>query len=306
MFKSLQIKKHATPMCSILLTLIAVLASSLFDPINVPAQSGAGSIQGTIQDPTNAALPGCTVHVVNQKTGVAYTTNSNSAGFYSVPGLFAGNYTITFSAPGMKQYRASLTLQDAQNAIINPILTLGDVTEQVIVTGDAVQQVTYDSGTVSTHLDATRIDQLPQNGRNVLGLAGVTTPGLESNGTRANGIMQEGLEYSQDGAPMTNRNFGGEGNSDKATLPDPDSVQEVKIETLNSTAQFATPATAIITTKSGTNQFHGSFFETARNNAIGIAKARENPADFAAPHLVRNEFGASIGGPIIFPKLYNG
>src|SRR5262245_48737453 len=107
MFKSLQIKKHAIPKCSILITLIAVLAGSLFDPINVPAQSGAGSIQGTIQDPTNAALPGCAVQVVNQKTGVAYATNSNSAGFYSVPGLFAGSYTITFSAPGMKQYRAT-------------------------------------------------------------------------------------------------------------------------------------------------------------------------------------------------------
>jgi carboxypeptidase family protein len=291
---------------TIFAAIIAVLASSLFYSIDAFAQSGAGSIQGTIQDPSAAAVPGCTVRVVNQKTGVAFDTTSNSVGFYAVPGLFTGSYTITFTAQGLKTYKTELTLQDAQNAVINPTLIVGDVTEQVVVTGDAVQQVTYDSGTVSTHLDTTRIDQLPQNGRNVLGLVGITTPGLESNGTRANGIMQEGLEYSQDGAPMTNRNFGGEGNSAQATLPDPDSVQEVKIETLNSTAQFATPATAIITTKSGTNQFHGSFFETARNNAIGIAKARENPADFAAPHLVRNEFGASVGGPIIVPKLYHG
>jgi hypothetical protein len=105
---------------------------------------------------------------------------------------------------------------------------------------------------------------------------------------------------------MTNRNFGGVSSSAQATLPDPDSVQEVKIETLNSSAQFATPATAIITTKSGTNQFHGSLFETHRNNAIGIARARQDPPDFAAPHLIRNEFGASVGGPIIVPQLYNG
>src|ERR1700730_13958268 len=105
---------------------------------------------------------------------------------------------------------------------------------------------------------------------------------------------------------MTNRNFGGEGNSTQAQLPDPDAVQEVKIETLNSTAQFATPATAIITTKSGTNELHGSAFETARNNGIGIAKARQNPANYAAPHLVRNEFGASVGGPIYIPKIYDG
>jgi hypothetical protein len=118
--------------------------------------------------------------------------------------------------------------------------------------------------------------------------------------------MQEAMEYSQDGAPMTNRNFGGEANTAQSTLPDPDSVQEAKFETLNSSAQFATPATVILTTKSGTNSFHGSLFETARNNYFGIAKARQNPADFAAPRLVRNEFGASIGGPISIPKLYDG
>src|SRR5229473_760950 len=299
-------RKPVSPSWNNVLALIAMLASSLFTPIDAFAQSGAGSIQGTIQDATSAALPGCAVHVVNQKTGVSNDTTSNGAGFYSVPGLFAGSYTITFSAPGMKKYQTSLTLQDAQNAVLNPKLSVGDVAEQVTVTGDALQSVTYDSGTVSTQLDFARIDQLPQNGRNVLGLAQVTVPGLEAGGTRANGIMQEGMEYSQDGAPMTNRNFGGEANSAQATLPDPDSVQEVKVETLNSNAQFATPATVILTTKSGTNGLHGSLFETARNNAIGVAKARQNPADFAAPHLVRNEFGASVGGPIMIPKLYDG
>lgn len=295
-----------SPRWNNLSTLALILAGSLIQPIGVRAQSGAGSIQGTIQDATSAVLPGSAVNVVNQKTGVTNNTTANSAGFYSVPGLFAGSYTITFSASGMKKYQTNLTLQDAQNAILNPKLSVGEVSEQVTVTGEAIQQVTYDSGTVATNLDFARIDQLPQNGRNILGLAQATVPGLEANGTRANGIMQEGLEYSQDGAPMTNRNFGGEANSAQATLPDPDSVQEVKIETLNSSAQFSTPATAILTTKSGTNQIHGSLFETARNNAIGVAKARQNPANFAAPHLVRNEFGASVGGPISIPKLYDG
>src|SRR5229473_3603991 len=77
---------------------------------------------------------------------------AQSGGFYSVPGLFAGNYTLTFSAPGMKKYQTSLTLQDAQNAVLNPQLSVGDVAEQVTVSGEAVQSVTYDSGTVSTAL----------------------------------------------------------------------------------------------------------------------------------------------------------
>ncbi len=277
-----------------------VVPSTLF------AQSGAGSIQGTVQDATAASIPGAVIRVVNQATGVAFDSSSNADGIYNVPGLFAGSYKITFSAKGMKKYEATVTLQNSQNLVLNPQLTVGDVAEQVTVTGETLQLATYDSGTVSTQLDASRIDQLPQNGRNVLNLAAKTVPGLEGGGTRANGLMQEGMEYSHDGAPMTNRNFGGESNSAQATLPDPDSVQEAKFETLNSSAQFATPATVILTTKSGTNAFHGSLFETVRNNYFGIAKARQNAPNFSAPPLNRNEFGGSIGGPISIPKVYDG
>ena len=270
------------------------------------AQSGTGGIQGTVQDSTGAVVSGALVHVVNQGTGVAVDTKSNNSGFYSVPSLFAGNYTLTFSSPGMKQYQTSLSLQVAQTAVINPLMTAGNVSEQVTVSGNAIQLATYDSGTISSTLDNARLNQLPVNGRFLLSLAGLTTPGLEAGGTRANGLLGEALEYVQDGAPLTNRNFGGEGNSTQAQLPDPDAIQEVRLETTNSNAQFATPATGIITSKSGTNSLHGSFFETARNNAIGIAKVRQNPSNFAAPHYVRNEFGASVGGPIRIPHLYNG
>ena len=285
---------------------IGICAALLFQADQLPAQSGAGSIQGTIQDATGAAIPSCAVRVLNQKTGVATNTTSNEIGFYSLPGLFAGSYTVTFTGAGMKKYEASLTLQISQVAILSPKLSVGDVAEQINVQGDTPQLATYDSGTVSTFLDASRIDQLPQNGRNVLGLAQQTVPGLEANGTRANGLMGEAMEYSQDGAPMTNRNFGGESSTAQAILPDPDSVQEAKFETLNSSAQFATPGTVILTTKSGTNTVHGTLFETARNNYFGVAKARENPSNFAAPHLVRNEFGGTVGGPVVIPKLYNG
>ncbi len=287
-------------------SVISVLAGLLVQPVELLSQSGAGSIQGTVQDATLAAIPAAEVHVLNTKTGVTTDTKANEIGFYSVRGLFAGEYTITFSSHGMKKYETNVSLQNSQVAVLNPTLTAGDVSERITVAADSVQLATYDSGTVSTFLDASRIDQLPQNGRNILGLAQKTVPGLEGNGTRANGLMQEAMEYSQDGAPMTNRNFGGEGNTAQSTLPDPDSVQEAKFETLNSSAQFATPATVILTTKSGTNVVHGSVFETFRNNYFGVAKSRQNPADFAAPHLVRNEFGGSVGGPIVIPKLYSG
>lgn len=272
------------------------------------AQSGAGSIQGTVTDSTGAVIPGASIHVANMATAVAADTQTNSVGFYQVPGLFTGSYSVDVTAPGMKTYKTSIELLVAQAAVINATMVAGAVTQQVEVTADTVQLTTPDNGTIASTLENDRINQLPMNGRMLLTLAGEATPGLVSSGERANGLMPEALEYVADGVPMVNRNFGGAGNnaSYQAQLPDPDSVQEVRIETTNTSAMYAEPATAIITTKSGTNSLHGSLFETARNNAIGVARARQNPANYTAPHLVRNEFGASAGGPIILPKVYHG
>jgi len=270
------------------------------------AQSGAGTIQGTVQDATSAAIPEAKIHALNSATGVSVETVANATGFFALKGLFAGTYQVTVSAAGMKRSESTITLQNGQVLVFNPQLAVGEVSEKVTVSGETIQLATYDSGTVNTQLDAARISQLPQNGRNVLGLAQNTVPGLEGGGTRANGLMGEAMEYSQDGAPMTNRNFGSPSNTAQAILPDPDSVQEVRFETLNSSAQFATPATVILTTKSGTNQIHGSLFETARNNYFGIAKARQDPSNLVAPKLIRNEWGGSVGGPIWIPKVYDG
>ena len=268
------------------------------------AQSGAGSIQGTVTDSTGAVIPGATIHVVNHATNVSTDTKSSAVGFYQVPGLFTATYSITVTAPGMKSYKTTLELLVAQNAVINPSLTPGAVTQQVEVAADVVQLTTTENGTIASTLENARINQLPMNGRILINLAGMTTPGLEG-GSRANGLMGEALEYVADGVPISNRQFGGM-NLSQTQAPDPDAVQEVRVETTNTGAQFSEPGTAIITTKSGTNSLHGALFETARNNAIGIAKNRNNLPTFAAPHLVRNEFGASAGGPIILPKVYHG
>ena len=277
------------------------------------AQSGAGSIQGTITDSTGAIIQGASIHVVNQDTAVAADTKSNKAGFYQVPGLFTGTYVVTTTAPGMKTYQVTVELLVDQNAVINASLTAGSVTQQVVVSDNPVQLVTTDNGTVSSTLENARINQLPLDGRLLLSLAQETTPGLEADGSnpgaRANGLMDQALEYVQDGAALTNRNFGGERNSPQGQLPDPDAVQEVKMSLSNNSAEFAAPANGIITTKSGTNHLHGSLFETARNAAFGLAKQRgfitTATAD-ANPPLVRNEFGASIGGPIVVPHFYDG
>src|SRR5579875_380426 len=268
-----------------ILALVTVLCMAVFAS-GAKAQSGAGSIQGTV-------------------TGVATNTKTNQVGYYVVPDLFTGTYTVTVSAPGMKTYSQTIELLVGQNAVINPKLTPGAVTQQVTVAGNAVELVTANSGAISSTLENERISQLPMNGRSLLTLAAETTPGLEG-GDRDNGLMPEATEYVADGVPMDNDNFGGQTNTYGAMLPDADSVQEVTFDMTATPAQYATPGTAVLTTKSGTNQIHGSLFETAVNNYWGVAKTRNDLSNYVAPQYIRNEFGASAGGPLVLPWLYHG
>ena len=277
---------------------------------NALAQSGAGSIQGTVTDSTGAVIPGASIHVVKLATNSATDTQTNGVGFYQVPDLFTGTYSITATAPGMKTYKTSIELLVDQNAAINPVLTAGSVTQEIEVSASTVQLTTTDNGTIASTLENTRINQLPMNGRNILNLAAESTPGLgscnqDSNGQCANGLMGYGMEYVADGVTLQGREFGG-GHVGSAQFPDPDSIQEVRVETTGTSAEYATPATGVITTKSGTNSLHGALFETARNSYFGVAKQRQNPSNYVAPPYIRNEFGASVGGPIIIPHLYHG
>ncbi|MGH9344603.1 MAG: carboxypeptidase regulatory-like domain-containing protein, partial [Terriglobia bacterium] len=269
------------------------------------AQSGAGSIEGTVVDSTGAVIPGASIRVVNVATGVVTTAKSNGDGFYQAPELFTGTYRIAATAAGMETYVTSIDLLAAQNAVINAKLSPGAVTQQVVVSGNAVQLTTTDNGTITSTLENARINQIPMNVRDLAGLVGATTPGMANGGLNLNGMQQEALEYSVDGTTTQNDMFGGM-NYSQQQLIDPDAVSEVRVEANGTGAEYATPGTVIVSTKSGTNALHGTSFWTARNNAIGIAKSRADLPNFSAPHYVRNEFGASAGGPVILPHIYHG
>ena len=300
-----------------IVSIVAILLLAICG-LSAKAQSGAGSIQGTVTDSTGAVIQGASVQVVNTATGVVSNTKSNQVGFFQVPGLFTGSYDVTVIAPSMKTYERTVELLVDQTAVINPAMTPGEVTQRVEVKADLAQLVNKENGTLGTTLERGRIDEIPINGRVLSSLTNMTIPGIESGANnptstnqRVNGVMYEGFEYVADGVPLNNLQFGGQYASYNDLLPDPDAVQAVEVETSNTSAAYSSPATAVITTKSGTNQLHGSFFETARNNALGVAKQRQNvPApgqtSFVAPRLDRNEFGASIGGPITIPGLYHG
>ena len=266
------------------------------------AQTGAGRIQGTVRDATGALIPGAEVAVVNTATGVKSDAKANDSGVFVVPALPGGIYTVNVSSTGMEKYSGRVELAVGQTADIPVTLKVASAQTTVSVTEEATQLVTSESPTVAANLENERLQQLPLNGRFLQNMILQTVPGMEgSSGTpRVFGMREGAMEFTLDGAVLSNRFNTGL----VSRPPGLDSVSEVRVETSVPSAKLNRPATAILSTKSGTNELHGSAFYTARNNAFGVARRREQIT--AAPKLIRNEFGATLGGPVILPKLYNG
>jgi len=267
------------------------------------AQTGTGAIQGTIRDATGAVLAGARVNVVHTKTEQQHETVANEVGFYLFPALHPGQYRIQVQAAGMQAWQGELLLQVGQTAVVEAELKVGATVTEVTVVGDVTPLVTTTSATLGTVVERARIDQLPLNGRFIQSIVFNGTPGLEgsSGSPRVYGLRPTSMEFLQDGAVLTNRDTG----EFSGRPPGLDTIEEFRVETNNSSAKMNRPATTILHTKSGANNIHGAVFETHRNNAIGLARARQDFYD-KPPHLVRNEFGASVGAPVYLPKLYNG
>jgi Carboxypeptidase regulatory-like domain len=267
--------------------------------------TGNGVIQGIVKDPSGAVIAATQVTVENVATSQKHTTTTNGVGFYLFPALHLGDYALSAEAPGMQPWQGRLTLQVGQTAVVDITMSVSSTSSQVTVAGDVTPLLTLNSSTMATVLERTRIEQLPLNGRFLQNLVLITVPGLEGvgDGPHVNGLTRSAMEFLQDGVNLENRD------ADNAIAgsrpPGIDTVQEFRVETINSSAKMSRPATVIISTRSGTNQLHGALFETARNNAIGVARQRQEFYD-KPPHLVRNEFGASAGGPVHIPHVYNG
>ncbi|MBL8227864.1 MAG: TonB-dependent receptor [Bryobacterales bacterium] len=264
-------------------------------------QTGTGSIQGTVRDASASVIPNASVKLRQTETAQEFNSTTNQVGFYVFPSVQRGSYELTVAAPGMETWKASLTLVAGQTAQVDATLKVGQTGTTVTVAGDVTPLVTTTGPTLANVLERQRIEQLPVNGRFLQNLVLMTTPGLESGSVPRLFGLRYAMEYVQDGALLSNRDW--------ASLPNRppgiDTVGEFVVETSNSSAKMPRPGSIILTTKSGTNQFHGALFQTHRNSGLGVARARQ---DFFTkpPQLIRNEYGASAGAPVLLPKLYNG
>jgi hypothetical protein len=265
------------------------------------AQTGAGRIQGTVKDATGAVVPGAKVTATHVPMARQSTTSTNDVGYYLFPAVQNGPYTLVIEAAGMETFKGEFLLQTGETAVVDAVLKVGTTATEVTVVADAAPLVTTTSPTLAVVTDRARLDQLPISGRMFMVLVNQTTPGVED-GSRVWGIRW-GLEYVQDGAVMLNRDTG----SVAGRPPGMDTIEEFRTETNNSSAKMNRPGAVIVNTRSGSNEFHGSVFEVMRNNNLGFGVARRREEKWSRPsHLVRNEFGASAGGPLYIPKVYNG
>src|SRR3954454_9174882 len=276
---------------------LALVAGSLC------AQTGVGQIQGTTSDSSGAVVPNASVVLENTQTDNRFQTITNEAGLYVFPSLTPGDYRLTVTVTGMQKWEGKATLVAGQRAVINVSLEVGRSTEQITVAGDVTPLLSTSSPTVATVVERARIEQLPLNGRSIQTLLTIAVPGLEGSSSQPKvyGLRDSAMDVLQDGVSLQDRNTG----AIQSRPPGLDTIEEFRVETAVSSAKLTRPSSAIMITKSGTNEPHGSVFLTGRNSGFGVARQRQDTFT-TPPHLVRNEFGVSAGGPVILPKIYNG
>ena len=289
---------------------IAFSAPSLF-------AQGYGSIGGTVTDPSGAPVASATVKAIQTQTGREMSVASGTNGDFVFTTLLPSVYSLSVTAKGFQTYsQTDIVLQADQKLTANVKLVLGSTNETITVTAE-LPQVDTTTGTLSQVIDEQRVVDLPLNGRNAATLitlvAGIADAGNEGNGvdqgtgktfpaavvTTANGTLPNQSNYLLNGGnnvdEMTNVN---------APFPFPDAVQEFSVQTSNYDAAYGQSAGAVVNiiTKSGSTKFHGDAFEFLRN---GYFNARNFFA--ATPdNLHRNQYGGTIGGPVIIPRISKG
>jgi hypothetical protein len=273
------------------------------------AQTSAATINGSVHDESGAPIPNVDVIVTNQGTGVKTTVTTNSAGDFTVSGLAVGTYTVAASKQGFQPFQtAGDFLGAAQTLTVNAVLKIGQVSSEVTVAASAAQ-VQLSTSEVSNVVSQEQVANLPLNGRNYQGLAALM-PGVVNvnvgtelgtggrqtrNAMAINGMGTAATLYTLDG--IWNMNTG---NMAQTTiLPNPDQVQEVRTYQNNFSPKDSLMGASVVmvTTKSGTREFHGTLFEYLRNDALDA----RNFFSPSVPALKQNIFGGNVGGPVLFP-----
>jgi hypothetical protein len=277
-----------------------------------------GSISGTVSDRSGAAIAGAEIVITSTAGSLTRETTTNSDGAYVAAGLPGGSYNLTITAKGFQKYTANgVVLDVAQKIRIDVPLTVGSVSEEVVVTGESVAQVETASSEIGTTISGKQVNQLELNGRNFTQLV-TLTPGVVSQTNQDEGTVgvNGNVSFSMNGGRTEYNNWeldGGDNmdNGSNSTLnvyPNIEAIAEFKVLTSTYGAQYGRngSGTIEVETKSGGSSFHGSAFEYLRNDFFN-AKPWESggePGDPNPPYK-KHDFGYTVGGPIYIPHHYN-
>src|SRR6266404_4978185 len=272
------------------------------------AQVQNGQFTGTVTDPTGAAVANAKVTVTNPETQLNLTTTTNSSGNYTVKEVPIGTYKITVEASGFKTVsNAGVTANAGTIAHVDFKMLIGKASEVIEVTGEAAAVNTEDSK-LATTVSSTQINNLPLNGRNVFDLMQLSTGAVNVTGvdfenghsTVVNGVREDFNGFLING--VSNKGLSG----GAINTPIQDSVEEFQHLQLNMSAQYGNSAggSVNLVTKSGTNAWHGSAWEYLRNNALDANDFFLNQSGTKQPPLHFNQFGGTLGGPIVKDKLF--
>ena len=309
-------RKHRLFSCALLSVLCCLSRPSLH------GQSGSGTLQGTVLDPNGAVVPNAQIKIMDPQTGVSRSVSTNGSGFYSAPNLSAATYKVTTSAAGFSgriDNDVRLTVGEVRNFDI--ALTISATTQTITVESSTNQINTADSS-VQAVVDGKQTRELPLNGRDWTTLATLNTgvsqvltqfPGAATATTRLSrglgaqltigGNRPQQNAYRLDGININDYANGGPGSVTGFTLG-VDAVQEFSVISSNAPAQYGRMSGGTVNsiTRQGTDQFHGSIFDFIRNSQFD-SRGYFDPAS-GEPSFRRNQFGATVGGPIIKDKTF--
>ncbi len=270
-------------------------------------QSTYGVILGRVTDPTGAAIGNATVTITNTDENTSRELKTNASGDYDGENLSPAHYQVTVTSPGFDTYNATnLSLIARQTLRVNAVLQIGHTRQTVTVNDAEVGVIATDSQTISASFDRKELLNLPANIRAngntspyqlIQVLPGVQSD--ESGNFSIQGGIQSQTQYSLDGISTTN--VGGNSPLSNA-FPSSESISEIKVQGVGNAAEYGQVGDITTISKSGTNQFHGNLFWYSQNRALNsLAYGQQTK-----PQLVANDFGASAGGPVVLPHLYNG
>jgi hypothetical protein len=277
-------------------------------------QGTSATLSGTVTDSQGAVIPGATLTITNKDTGQQRQVQSNDSGFYRAVGLSPGNYEVKVERQGFNaEIQRGVKLTVAEDAVANITLSVGSVQESVVVTSNNEAQVETANATLSGLVDERKIRDLPLNGRDMAQLILLQPGVVNSRASTQSANTGRGTRFSVSGARPSQNLFQLDGTtindalnntpgSAQGLLVGVETVKEFRVLTNAYSAEYGRAAGGVFLaiTKSGTNDFSGSVFEFLRNDALDA----RNFFDQVKPEFRRNQFGFTLGGPIVKNKTF--